>query len=339
MLAQEIEIQVQEKTMNAELPADIFKWVFSRISETCGFLVDQGTIVFYKTGMTIEVIDSSHVAMTLVNIPSEWFENYNVDQINEISLNFKDLGKIVNKIPTGKDRVNIVINKNNIKINGFTLKTVVLKDDKKEKELLSSFVTTLETRFKGNFSMNFKILDQQLNAASAISDLIEISGTEEGITFYACDATSEYKSTLEPENWNGEFKGLYSLNFFRNIIRKGKNSCPFNIKGTKTRQQVENPIFVISGGNNIPLLIEEKINGFTFMRSLIAPRVEEEQDQPEEEEEFEEPEIELEESEIPDQKSLKNEIFEIIDDGIDRIIDIATKSEFDPNDLPPMFSF
>ncbi|MFX0098302.1 MAG: proliferating cell nuclear antigen (pcna) [Candidatus Hodarchaeota archaeon] len=259
------------------------------IIEAISFLIDETYLYAYPSGVKMNAIDSSHVAMLLAQLPKEIFTEYECKEQFKIGLNVADISKILRRAKS-EDTVELIRKseepntllirmKSERSTRTFKLKSKEIQEyDEKEENIMETFEETLQDKFTSSISMEGPLLDEIIKDALIISDLIkvQIMSAESLINFLAYDESGEVEVELDLKGGGGgildsevkgDSEGLYSLNFLENII--------------KIQAVVDN--FKISLGSNIPMKMEGLFGENGRIVYLLAPRVEDE-----EEDEFDE---------------------------------------------------
>ncbi|MBN2152785.1 MAG: hypothetical protein JW839_15140 [Candidatus Lokiarchaeota archaeon] len=259
--------------------------ILKGIIEAISFLIDETYVYVYPTGLKLNAIDSSHVAMLLAFLPKELFTEYKCSQDSKIGINVQDLIKILRR-SGGKDEIQLQLDKKDKNTLLITMKsdkstrTFKLKSkeipgyDAKEEGLLESFEETLKDKFSATIQIEGAVLDEIVKDALIISDLIKVQvlSAEKVMNFTASDESGEVAIEIDLEKGvldkkvQNDAEGIYSLNFLENIIKI---------------QSITNH-FEIALGNNIPMKIKGAITSSAGNPTdgkivyLLAPRVEEE---------------------------------------------------------------
>jgi proliferating cell nuclear antigen len=258
--------------------------ILKGIIEAISFLIDETYVYVYPTGLKLNAIDSSHVAMLLAFLPKELFTDYKCSQDSKIGINVQDLIKILRRAKANdeiqlqldkKDKNTLLITmKSDKSTRTFKLKSKEIPGyDAKEEGLLESFEETLKDKFCATIQLEGAVLDEIVKDALIISDLIKVQvmSAEKVINFTASDESGEVaieidlegKGVLDKKVQN-DAEGIYSLNFLENII--------------KIQSITEH--FEIALGNNIPMKIKGAITSSAGNPTegkivyLLAPRVE-----------------------------------------------------------------
>lgn len=262
--------------------------ILKGIIEAISFLIDETYVYVYPTGLKLNAIDSSHVAMLLAFLPKELFTDYKCSQDSKIGINVQDFIKILRRAKAN-DEIQLQLDKKDENTLLITMKsekstrTFKLKSkeipgyDAKEEGLLERFEETLKDQFSATIQMEGAVLDEIVKDALIISDLlkIQVQSAEKVINFTASDESGEVDIEIDLEGKGvldkkvvNDAEGLYSLNFLENIIKI---------------QAITNN-FEIALGNNIPMKIKGAITSSAGNPTegkivyLLAPRVEDQND-------------------------------------------------------------
>lgn len=254
------------------------------VIEAISFLIDETYMYVYPTGIKLNAIDSSHVAMLLAFLPKELCTDYKCAQDAKIGINVQDFIKMLRRAkaadeiqlrldPRDPHTLNITM-KSEKSTRTFKLKSKEIPGyDAKEEGLLESFEETLKDKFNATIQFEGAVLDEIVKDAAIISDLIKVQvmSAEKIINFTASDDSGEVAIEISLEGKGvldktvkTDAEGIYSLSFLENIIKI---------------QAITNN-FEIAVGSNIPMKIKGTLTTSAGNPTegkivyLLAPRVE-----------------------------------------------------------------
>ena len=257
--------------------------------DAVSFLIDETTVRVNGSGMYINAIDSSHVAMLFARFPKEMFVEYqSTGEDIDIGISVADFLKILKR---AKAADGIELSSGGAKgdkggardlivrmISDRTKRTFTLKgkapthDDNVN---IDTFSASLDPKFTASFSIESGMLDEIVKDAIIMSDLIDVfMSPEKGLKFSAEDDSGSGELEIDIDanggEWEsavtGESAGKYSLAFLENIAK---------ISSVAER-------FVISIGSNIPMKLrcDASADGSAgaSITYFLAPRVDDDQD-------------------------------------------------------------
>jgi len=237
--------------------------IIKGIVEAVMYLIDETYMYMSPSGLKLNAIDSSHVAMLLAFLPREMFTDYKCPADTKVGITVMDLVKILRRAGS-KDEIQFVIDtkdKNMLHVimkgerakSTYKIKSKEIPGyDAREEGLLESFEETLKDKFSATIHMEGPVLGDIVKNALIISDLmkVQVMSAEKVMNFNASDESGEVAIEIDLEGKGvldkkvqGDAEGIYSLNFLENIIKI--QSITSNFK--------------IALGNNIPMRIEGAI--------------------------------------------------------------------------------
>jgi DNA polymerase III sliding clamp (beta) subunit (PCNA family) len=276
------------------------------IFDVAGALVDDVMLKCGKTGISIDTIDDSRVGMLSVNLTKAFFENYR-NGFGEFNwcIDIRDLMKIL-KRSTSKDTLLLYRDEDSMEylqvriIKGKRQRTFKLKtkasvstgteEDIEESDRLTSQIKEIATQVRNNATAKFILdadyLNDIIKDAFIVSDLILIQAFKDDneIIFSSYEDAGEFESILNADETyfkkaiiKDDSEGFYSLDYIESVL--------------KLKPIVED--FEMGIGDYSPLLVscqflkdEGKLStgdpgSFSF---LLAPRVDDSDEEKEEEE-------------------------------------------------------
>jgi len=280
------------------VPERLFRSIFGNMVSKVSFLVDEAYLHVTNEFIAIRCIDPSHVAMALCFFSSQSCEmneleieggywNLTGDPF-KIGINIHDLIKLLKVLETNQDElITVEVTPKLIKFGGFTLKARIIQSyDEKEDNLLASFKETLLAKYTVHFNIGTDVLSKHVKRAEVVSDLAQFYTKDGYVYIKAEDESGDYDTDICEAKGDG--KGIFSLPFLKNIV-----TLP--ALASKTKKSKEHPL-EISLGDDVPVMILDKIDDFSYNEWLLAPRVEDTGEETEEEQE-EETEVEQEKTE------------------------------------------
>ena len=220
--------------------ADCFASIFQHIK----VFTDQVNIVFEKEQLFLQTMDSAHVSIFEIAIPSEWFDIYEHKQPSSITLGIS--ASILFKILNAKDKnqiLNIVYNENNsdtLAIH-FTGETKTNFDKHFEIPLIDIECETMDIpiiEYQAEFTIPSGNFANIVNQLKMFGDTMDIKCSEENIILYShSQDNGKMFVEMNIDDLNsfaideGEKLNLsFSLNYLHNICLYNKLSKEVEIK-------------------------------------------------------------------------------------------------------------
>ena len=194
---------------------------FAHIINSINVLTDEAQFVV-RDGLYLRALDASRTAMVDLAIPRESFTEF-PDGEYRISLNFKELKKILSHAKSG-DMISFeVFNKVRIKLIGKSVRSITLPMI----EATSEDLSTPKVDYTATIKMASDGLETAINDASAISDEVKLEAND---TAFVVSATSDRGEVEVKFEKNGDYvfefdvrepaTAKYSLEYLTDMVKK-----------------------------------------------------------------------------------------------------------------------
>lgn len=255
----------------------VFRNCFAAPLQKMAFLIDECIVNVDNNGVHVHVIDSSHVAMC--KFAFSRFECIEYASPNVISTGFDLAGfcKLAALVPNNNEHIAVEFTADAIKFAGFTLKCKDVKRDLKEAELLASFEDVLQDKWTQGATVLSGIMQALVKNGMVISDLCQLATNGDNLVFSCTDNDAEFSSIVESERFlsHNTAHGIYNLNFLNAFVK----TSPLASKG-RAALNVE---YIVKLGQDVPMLLQEMIGNESKLTWMLAPRIQDTNDEEEEE--------------------------------------------------------
>ena len=254
---------------------------FIKVIDALATIIDNATFKVTKAGLSLKAMDPSHVAMVNLEMPSGAFTDYTAEKTLPIRINLVDLNRFMKRGSAG-DTLELSLDQ---KVNKLKIK---FKKEKSTRTFSLSLLTedededvpTPSLEFDAKFSLNTGDLQRAIKDAQIVGDFITFSISEEVLTLEASgdsgDVTVEVEDFIETPKVKEKQTSIYSLEYLADIAKAS------SVSGTVS----------IEFSSEMPIKFEFPLDNDGKISYLLAPRVEEEEEEYEdidaEESEFEE---------------------------------------------------
>ncbi len=241
---------------------------FIKIIDALATIIDIATINISEKGVSVKAMDPSHVAMVDLNMPAGAFTEYTCEKSMPIRINLTDLNRFMKRGSAGDSlelSLDQKLNKMKIKFkskSGKSRRTFslgLLTEDEEEE------VPSPKLDFDSKFSLKADALQRAIKDAQIVGDYITFTISDELLTLEASgdsgDVTIEVEELTELTT-KGKQSAMYSLEYLVDIIKAGSVS----------------QIVTVEFSTEMPLKFEFPLINEGKITYLLAPRVEEEEE-------------------------------------------------------------
>jgi len=159
--------------------------VFKRIIESIKELVTDGNFDATSAGLTLQAMDSSHVALVALLLRNEGFDHFRCDRTQSLGLNLGSLAKIMKcaanddaitlKADDGGDSVSFMFEaKNQSRISHFSLKLI---------DIDAEHLGIPDTEYKTTIRMPSSEFQRICKELAVIGDTVSIQASKDGVKF------------------------------------------------------------------------------------------------------------------------------------------------------------
>jgi len=254
------------------MKAGILKKILDAIKD----LVNESNFECSAEGISLQAMDTSHVALVSLLLKSESFEQFRCDKTLSLGINLTNLAKIL-KSADNEDILTMKADDNGDKLSlSFESSNHVKKADY-ELKLLDLDADNLgipDTEYSSIVKMPSNEFQKTCRDLTVLGDTVSITTTKEGIRFGVTGDLGTGNITLKPtegvdvkdeETVSIEIKDPVSLTFALRYLS-------FFTKATPLSTQV-----VISLSKDVPLVVEYAIEGDGFVKFFLAPKINEDE--------------------------------------------------------------
>ncbi|MEM0155989.1 MAG: DNA polymerase sliding clamp [Thermoplasmataceae archaeon] len=189
------------------------------VADLLNTIVSEAKFSFKKDGVIIKAVDPAHVAMVSLEIPTDVFEMYELDQEEEISLDIERLKSIL-KLANSGDVITVYKEKERLKFEiGTIIKTLSLLDN--------NSITT--PRVPQVSSESYVVLpkfelEKGLKAAEDVSDSIRLTLSSNDFRARSLSDTEESEMVLSREllkeiKCEESVKSSYPLDYLLKLVK------------------------------------------------------------------------------------------------------------------------
>jgi proliferating cell nuclear antigen len=239
-----------------------------KIIDALATIIDIATFKVSPDGLSLKAMDPSHVAMVNLEMPSSAFAKFKCDKTLPIRINLTDLNRFMKRGSAG-DALELSLDQ---KMNKLKLK---FKSGKSTRTFSLNLLTEEEEEetptpsldFNAKLSLNTADLQRAIKDAQIVGDFITFSLSEEVLTLEASgdsgNVTVEVEDFIERPSVKEKQSSMYSLEYLADIVKASSVSGTVNIEFS----------------SEMPIKFEFPLGDEGKITYLLAPRVEEEEEE------------------------------------------------------------
>ncbi|XP_067670767.1 proliferating cell nuclear antigen-like [Haliotis asinina] len=250
--------------------------LLKKIMEAIKELLNEAIFDCQSTGVTLQAMDSSHVSLVSLNLRSEGFESYRCDRNLSMGINLQTMSKMLRcaanddivtiKADDAGDKVKLVFESpNNEKVSDYEMKLL---------DLDTEHLGIPDTEYSCVVKLPAAEFQRICRDLSQIGDSVVISCAKEGVSFSASGdlGTGNIKlaqkasADKEEEAVIVEMNQSVCLTFACRYLN-------FFTKATPLSPQV-----TLSMSQDVPLVVEYKIEDMGYLRYYLAPKIEDQEE-------------------------------------------------------------
>ncbi len=242
--------------MNLSIKADRLKEITDMVSA----IVDETRAVLDEEEFRIEAVDDSHVAMVVLSVQPNGFEEYEVDEKREIGLKLEKIQDFLKIVDKGEMVELSEEEEGRLKARSGNLTQIIplLDTEGMDSPDIPDLDLSNEVKMKADF------LQTGIKAAGSIVDQLRIKADEDKLQMMAEEDQDEIESTLHSDQFTEydieeDVESMFALEYLKDIVK------PISANA---------PVFVRLGPE-YPMEIEYRFaegNGKATM--MLAPRIE-----------------------------------------------------------------
>jgi len=244
--------------------------LIKKIVESVKDLVQDVNIECSTSGMQLQAMDSSHVALVALLLRSDGFKTFRCDKTLSLGLNFASLSKIL-KCASNDDSITMRTEENSLcfEFAGSNKKSVF---DLKLIDIEGDALGIPDTDYTAVIKMSAAEFQRICKDLTILGETVTISATKEGVKFSTVGDLGKGEISVHPsknadeeeENVVVDLQEPVSLTFALRYLN-------FFTKATSLSKQV-----ILSMRPEVPLVVEYTINDLGYIRYYLAPKIEDE---------------------------------------------------------------
>ncbi|KAI9248191.1 proliferating cell nuclear antigen [Sporodiniella umbellata] len=251
--------------------AKLLKSILEAVRE----LVTECNLDCNDSGIALQAMDNSHVALVALMLRSDGFDPYRCDRNLPLGINLTNLSKILKcarnddiltlKADDGGDVLNLVFeSKDSDKVSEYGLKLM---------DIDSEHLGIPDTTYEANIQMPSAKFQEIVRDLSTLSDSITIECTKDGMKFSADGeiatgaVTVKANSSVDDENESTtiELQQSVSMSFAVKYLVSFTKATPLSSRVS------------LNMSADVPLLIDYKLDNVGYVRYYLAPKIEDEE--------------------------------------------------------------
>ncbi|ETO31853.1 hypothetical protein RFI_05259 [Reticulomyxa filosa] len=257
----------------ALIQGELFRKLIASVQD----LVQDGNFMCDANGISLQGMDSSHVALVALALKKEGFVEYRCDRDVTLGINFANLAKML-KCMGAKDRLSIRAqdegdsasfvfeSEDSSRVSNFELKLMQIDQEQ---------LGVPETQYKAVIRMPSSEFQRICKDLSAIGDTVSISVTKEAVKFsVGGDIGSGDMSLRQSES--GDVDGDDSEKVMIELEEPVQQNFALRYLNNFTKATALSKTVTLSLGTDMPLVTEYKMDNLGSIRYYLAPKIDEE---------------------------------------------------------------
>ncbi|KAJ2000410.1 hypothetical protein GGI04_004161 [Coemansia thaxteri] len=252
--------------------------LLKKIVEAIRELVDAANFDFSETGIRLQAMDKSHVALSFLHLRNDGFSDYRCDRSQTIGINLASLSKIL-KCAANDDEVRI-----NAADSAETLeltfessgKDRVSKFNLKLMDIDTDSVDVPEMDYQATVSMSSQEFARIVRDLMSIGDTVSIDATKQGVQFSAAGDDGKGSIMLKHQRTSDDEKSSPSTTVEINEPVSHSLALKYLSNFAKAAPLADR--VTINLIEEAPVMFEFKISDIGHIRFYLAPQIDEEMD-------------------------------------------------------------
>ncbi|MCX8169399.1 MAG: proliferating cell nuclear antigen (pcna) [Candidatus Methanomethylicia archaeon] len=239
--------------------AKLWRNVIDAISE----LIDEANFIATPEGISLRAMDPSHVAMVEVNLPKEFFDYYECEDIMNIGINLDEFRKVLRRA-SAKEKLDIEVTSDR--------KLKIVFSDRAKRTFSIPLIDISGEELESpsiEFNVYSRILstvfEDAVKDASLISDHVKITAEKDMLIISASGERGDVEVKLSEDtgsllelNVKESSISTYSLNYLEDLVKTSKAS----------------DILVLEFSNEMPMKLSFELPNNGRITYYLAPRIE-----------------------------------------------------------------
>ncbi|KAJ2546338.1 hypothetical protein EV175_005639 [Coemansia sp. RSA 1933] len=261
--------------IEAKLPqASLLKKIIEAIKE----LVDEANFDFTESGIRLQAMDKSHVALSFLHLRDDGFVEYRCDRSQTLGINLGSFGKIL-KCAANDDQVHI-------KATTDDAETLMISFESSGKDRISEFnlklmdididtVDVPDMDYQATVTMSSQEFARIVRDLSSIGDAVTIDATKQGVKFSASGDDGNGSILLKHQKLiDDEGSSTTSVE----ITEPVSHSLALKYLSNFAKAAPLAESVTINLIEEAPVMFEFKISDIGHIRFYLAPQIEEDND-------------------------------------------------------------
>ncbi|KAJ1796284.1 hypothetical protein LPJ59_003841 [Coemansia sp. RSA 2399] len=258
--------------IEAKLPqASLLKKIIEAIKE----LVDEANFDFTESGIRLQAMDKSHVALSFLHLRDDGFVEYRCDRSQTLGINLGSFGKIL-KCAANDDQVHI-------KATTDDAETLMISFESSGKDRISEFnlklmdididtVDVPDMDYQATVTMSSQEFARIVRDLSSIGDAVTIDATKQGVKFSASGDDGNGSILLKHQKLIDD-EGSSSTSV--EITEPVSHSLALKYLSNFAKAAPLAESVTINLIEEAPVMFEFKISDIGHIRFYLAPQIEE----------------------------------------------------------------
>lgn len=243
-----------------EFEVKLYKKDIEQVVKSVSTLAEELTLQFDVEGITLRLMDASHVALLDVSLPNSMFEKYKVESEFEIGVRTDDFEKMVGMFD----------NDSSITISNGKKDSIILSN-RNEKYTLRTIDATKNDQPLPKIPYDSRVdFDQEITTKDFIKQLQKINKISDYVTFETVDNN---KLTISGKGDIGNAETIYErgqISIVNNCDTKSTYSLEYIIPFLKS---VKDKPIILEYSECKPIRFEARISNVGRLHFYLAPRV------------------------------------------------------------------
>ncbi|KAI9502447.1 hypothetical protein GGI25_006439 [Coemansia spiralis] len=258
--------------IEAKLPqASLLKKIIEAIKE----LVDEANFDFTESGIRLQAMDKSHVALSFLHLRDDGFREYRCDRSQTLGINLNSFSKIL-KCAANDDQVHIKATTDNAE-------TLMVSFESSGKDRISEFnlklmdididsVDVPDMDYQATVTMSSQEFARIVRDLSSIGDAVTIDATKQGVKFSASGDDGNGSILLKHQKMIDD-EGTSSTSV--EITEPVSHSLALKYLANFAKAAPLADSVTINLIEEAPVMFEFKISDIGHIRFYLAPQIEE----------------------------------------------------------------
>lgn len=249
--------------------------LWKKIIESIKDVVEDANWECSSSGITLQGMDSSHVALVSLNLKSDGFDSFRCDRNVSLGLSSINLGKIL-KCASNDDSVTIRANDSSDNVS-FIFESLssekVSQFDLKLMDIDSEHLGIPEMEYDAIVKMPSAEFHRICRDLTLLGESAQITCTKEGLNFVSSGSIGSGKISLRPNNTLDSEDDVISIELNEAV------SLTFALRYLNyfTKATTLSPRVCLSFKSDNPLVVEYQVSELGTLKFYLAPKIEDDE--------------------------------------------------------------